>query len=106
METTILLLVLLTLISIVVGIQIIQKKKRVKQKAEYPELWRQFELSKEKNDLEDIAKLGNKLFFHAFLPTEHLQIIHDTAQELESTLPEFKDLRLNAQNKLQERKRQ
>lgn len=105
METIILLLVLLILISIVVSIQIIQKKKHAKQKEEYPELWRQFELSKENNDYDNMIKMGNKLFFHNFLPTEHLQIIHDTAQELESTQSEFIDLRLNAHNKLIERSR-
>lgn len=100
METTILLLVLLILIIIVVSVQVVQFKKRTKQKAEYPELWQQFELSKKQNNHVDLIKFGNKLFFHNFVPTEHLQIIHDTAQELESTHPEFKDLRLNAENKL------
>lgn len=88
---------------IVVIIQFVLFKKGQEQKKEYPELWDQFELSKNQDNHDDMLKLGNKLFFHKFLPSEHLKIIHDTAKELESDFPEFKNLRLNAGKKMQHR---
>ena len=104
MNNSILLFIaLLVAIMIVVIIQVVLHKKSQKQKQEYPELWQHFELSKKRNDLDDILKIGNKLFFHKFLPTEHLKIIRDTAEELEGQLPEFKNLRLNADKKLLQR---
>ena len=105
-DTQILLIALLGAILLVIILQVVTRKKRKREKEEYPGLWQQFELSKERNDREELVKMGNKLFYHNFLPTEHLKIIHDTAEELESTLPEFKDLLSNAKKKLKHRERE
>ncbi len=80
-------------------IQIIFFRHRKKQKAAYPILWEQFQLSLKKESHHDIIEVGNKLIYNKFVSTKHLEIIHKTAKELESKNPAFEKLRLNAYDK-------
>lgn len=105
-DTLILSIALVAAVLLIIILQSVTRKKRLKEKAEYPGLWQQFQESKARGDHDDLLKLGNKLFYHNFIPSEHLQILHDTAKELESEVPEFETLRLNAEKKLVHRKQQ
>ena len=96
--TTLLVSLLITL-CIGVIIQVALHKNRKKQKSEYPELWKQFELSKKRKLHNEMIEIGNKLIYNKYVSTEHLKTIHKTAQELESKIPEFKKLGLNAHDK-------
>lgn len=96
-------LILLIAVLIAVGFRIGTNKKRKKQKEEYPKLWEQFKSIKDTDAHKDIIEIGTKLMFSNFVPTEHLEIIQKTAQDLESKNPEFETLRKNAKTKLTRR---
>lgn len=72
---------------------------RKKQSLAYPKLWEEFETCKKFNSYNDLLSVGNKLVFNKYLTQNHLDIIHNTALELEEMFPEFESLRLNAYNK-------
>ncbi len=78
-------------------------RKRKKQKEIYPKLWEQFQSSKRTAAHEEILEVGNKLVFNNYVPTEHLEIIQKTAEELLSKNPEFEKLKQSAEAKLRVR---
>lgn len=89
------------LITLFLGIiiQVALYQNRKKQKEEYPGLWKQFELVKKQKSHNEMIEIGNKLIYNKYIPTQHLRIIQKTAEELESKIPEFKELRINAYDK-------
>lgn len=66
------------------SLQIVLYRHRKKQKAEFPLLCEQFELSLKTNTYQEIIEFGNRVVYNKFVPTKHLEIIQKVAEELES----------------------
>lgn len=81
---------------------VILKRGHKNQKAEYVDLWEEFQQIKDDEStikIQEIITVGNKLVFNKYISTKHLKIILELAKEREFRYPEFEELKSNAYNK-------
>lgn len=84
---------------IAIFIQVLLYRMRKRHRAEYRQLWADFERLIKTHNYNDIIETGTKLVYNNSLKSAHLNIIHKMAVELESKHPEFEKLKSDAYNK-------